>query len=153
MIKKHLVAGSICYTDQAGAYTTGFGHRSHLAELGYYHFWVNHSHQYVERRFPFVYTGTIETTWNYMKKTGHDSFRGPVRTTQISVDAFSMVKMIKMDRLVDFIYRALKVKFLDMQQEMKESTGWDDINFVNFHTEYDQKFTLKKRMKDSLIGN
>jgi hypothetical protein len=86
-----------------------------------------------------------------MKKMGHDSFRGSIKSTQMSIDAFSMIKMVKQDRLVDFIYRALKVKFLDMQYENKQTAGWDDINFVNFHDHYDKCYTLKKRMKSCCV--
>lgn len=91
LIKKHCVPGVIMYSDDAAMYTVKHGGRSQLCEQGYYHFWVNHSHQYTNDKFTFIQTGTIENSWARMKRQAYGIAR--VRNNgaiQSYLDAFSM---------------------------------------------------------------
>lgn len=48
-------------------YTNAHGAESHLTGLGYYHFWVNHTYQYANDKFPFISTFNVELSWSNMK--------------------------------------------------------------------------------------
>jgi hypothetical protein len=42
--------------------------RSRLAEMGYFHYFINHNAgEYFHTKFPFVHTMNIETTWRNLK--------------------------------------------------------------------------------------
>lgn len=43
LIKRYVLEGTILYSDDAAMYTERKGVRSHLCEMGYFHFWVNHT--------------------------------------------------------------------------------------------------------------
>lgn len=63
LIKRYVQEGTTIYSDDAAMYTERKGVRSHLCPIGYFHFWVNHSMEYVNPKFPFVNSSGIETTW------------------------------------------------------------------------------------------
>ncbi len=41
-----------------------------------------------------------------------------------------MRDQIKMEKYVEFVYRAMRERFWDLQYELRMSTGWDDFSFV-----------------------
>jgi hypothetical protein len=49
---------------------------------------------------------------------------------QSYLDAFSMRDQIKHEKYVEFVYRAMRERFWDLQYELRMSTGWDDFSFV-----------------------
>ena len=68
LIKRYVQEGSILYSDDAAMYTERKGARSHLCQMGYFHFWVNHTKEYVNPKFPFIMTALIEYTWGSLKR-------------------------------------------------------------------------------------
>ena len=56
LIQKYVIKGSIIYSDSWGAYTT-------LSELGYTHFTINHSTNFVHPENRNVHTQNIERLW------------------------------------------------------------------------------------------
>jgi O-methyltransferase involved in polyketide biosynthesis len=60
LIKQHCQCGSVLFSDAASVYTGGYGRNSYLSQYGYYHYWINHTEQYVHDKFSFVTTGSIE---------------------------------------------------------------------------------------------
>lgn len=68
IIKTHVIPGAVVFSDDASQYTIKHGGRSQLCDLGYYHFWVNHSREYVNEKFPFITTCNIERNWCNMKR-------------------------------------------------------------------------------------
>lgn len=62
LIIRHIRKESIIYSDSWGAYTS-------LANLGYTHFRVNHSRNFVDPTNSLVHTQTIERLWGTLKRT------------------------------------------------------------------------------------
>jgi hypothetical protein len=100
IIKTHVNPGSVVFSDDASQYTIKHGGRSQLCDLGYYHFWVNHSREYVNDKFPFITTCNIERNWCNMKRQATGVAR--VRNNgaiQDYLDAFSMTECVKRNKL------------------------------------------------------
>jgi hypothetical protein len=56
-------------TDEHCSYINWNTLRSKLCELGFFHYWTNHSaYEYIHRKFPFVTSINIEGLWGRLKK-------------------------------------------------------------------------------------
>lgn len=109
-LKKHLRPGSFVITDEHKSYVNQAASRSHLTELGYFHFWVNHaSYRYCHEDFPFVYTNGIERTWGLFKRVckglGHHS--SPIILERYG-DSFSSRQLINPKYLYLFTLKCLR---------------------------------------------
>lgn len=61
LIIRHIRQGSIIYSDSWGAYNS-------LANIGYTHFKINHSENFVDPQNPSVHTQNIERLWGIVKR-------------------------------------------------------------------------------------
>jgi hypothetical protein len=90
--------------------------KSHLAAMGIYHYWINHSIEYSHTKFPFVKTANIEYHWAMLKKAAHGVFssRNEKKINDF-LNYFSLKCQIREDKFVDFCYATLRKKFADAQ--------------------------------------
>ena len=68
IIKQYIKEGSIVFSDDAAMYTENKGVRSHLCKMGFVHYWINHTMEYVNPKYPFVKTSSIERNWCSLKR-------------------------------------------------------------------------------------
>jgi hypothetical protein len=54
LMKKHMRAGQIMLSDHHSSYVTMRSSKSNLTKYGWFHFWINHSADYVHEKFTFV---------------------------------------------------------------------------------------------------
>jgi hypothetical protein len=66
-ILNHCSPGSVIVSDKMASYVNAKTNESHLEQLGYTHFWVNHTTEWVNDIFPEIHTNTIERTWRSLK--------------------------------------------------------------------------------------
>lgn len=52
-VKNYVEKGATLFSDEHPSYVNLSASKSKLTRLGYFHFWVNHSAQYVHYKFPF----------------------------------------------------------------------------------------------------
>lgn len=79
LVKQFVQTGSIVFSDDASMYTERRGVNSHLCQMGLFHFWINHSKEYTNPKFPFITTSGIERTWGTLKRRSprlHGTGRG-----------------------------------------------------------------------------
>ena len=67
IITKYVKQGSTIITDKFASYLNIKSNESYLDKEGFYHFWVNHSQEFVDKFQPFVHTNTIERTWRSLR--------------------------------------------------------------------------------------
>ena len=67
IILNHVPEGATIYSDKASMYVNNHRNTSRLDELGYEHYWVNHSETWVNEVSPDVHTNNIERTWRSLK--------------------------------------------------------------------------------------
>lgn len=62
----HVEEGTEVISDKYSSYVTRNG-RSHLEEIGFDHYFINHSLHFVDPIQPFIHTNNIERTWRSLK--------------------------------------------------------------------------------------
>ena len=67
IILRHVAHGSTIYSDCWSGYFNNRTRESHLSELGYVHYVVNHSHQFVSNITNSIHSNTIERLWGTLK--------------------------------------------------------------------------------------
>ena len=63
---EHVEEGAQVISDKYSSYVTRFG-RSHIDEVGFEHYFVNHSLHFVDPVQAFIHTNNIERTWRSLK--------------------------------------------------------------------------------------
>lgn len=98
LIEKHVVKGSVIYSDGHGAYC-------HLSKLGYRHRVVYHDHTFVDQRV--VHTNSIESFWAYakhllrpLKGLPYEAYPEHIKMIQKRYNTFETKKLRKLLRRI-----------------------------------------------------
>ena len=67
ILLKHVAYGSTIYSDCWSAYINNRTKESHLSDLGYIHYVVNHSFEFVSQISNSIHTNTVERLWGCVK--------------------------------------------------------------------------------------
>ena len=67
IIVKNVKPGSVIISDKFSSYLNLKKEESCLDPYGYYHFWVNHSKEFVDRYQSFIHTNGIERSWRCVR--------------------------------------------------------------------------------------
>ncbi len=68
LIKKHILPGTVLFSDEHSSYVNMHSNISHLTKYGIYHYWVVHSHTYTHEEFCFINSSIMESMWNRLKR-------------------------------------------------------------------------------------
>ena len=118
-------------TDQSSVYINTTTAKSKLVKYGFYHYWINHSFAYVHNKFPFITTSGIECSWCHLKRFSYGiAYEHKPQFVQHYCDAFSMRRMLRDSKMYEFIYRAMRLYFWDMQLEYKKLIKWDEKYYL-----------------------
>ena len=69
IIHQHCDQGSTVISDSMASYVNYRNGQSHIENMGYDHFWVNHSNEWVNQNFSDVHTNTVERGWRNLKSS------------------------------------------------------------------------------------
>ena len=67
LILQHVEPGSVIISDKFSSYLNIKRDESFLDNFGYYHFWVNHSIEFVDKYQPLIHTNGIERAWRSVR--------------------------------------------------------------------------------------
>jgi len=121
LVKKHVPPGSTVFSDAAASYVNLHRPASHLNRYGWYHFWINHSDNYVHEKLPFVCTSKIESTWGQMKQKycSLNATSDPVTIGEY-LDNFLAHTIMKKEKLYDFTLQCLSRYYWSRLQQFRE---------------------------------
>jgi len=69
IIEDHIEPGAVILSDMFATYVNPRNLNSHLNQLGFRHYFINHSLHYVDPFQNWLHTNTIENTWRYLKES------------------------------------------------------------------------------------
>ena len=102
IIKQHIRRGSTIFSDSHQAYCVNG--KSKLTQLGYFHFWTNHSFRMVHEKFAFNSSLNIEREWADIKRNVYQiKFTHNYDKLQEFMDTWVLKRrIIRQERLGDF---------------------------------------------------
>ena len=121
--KAYTAPGSIIFTDAHSSYCTLQNATSKLTQYGFYHFWINHSAEYVHTKYPFVTTAAIERQWLHMKSLFKClTHQSEIVEMERCLQTYCLRTMLKNFKIYSFTLRRVKEfhsyylqKYLDRQ--------------------------------------
>jgi len=69
LIEAHVEQGATIISHMFASYVDARNFQSHLQQLGFTHYFINHSIHYVDPLQNWLHTNTIENTWRYLKQS------------------------------------------------------------------------------------
>ena len=108
LILQNIAPGSVIISDKFASYVNIRRDESHLDEHGYYHFWVNHSIEFVDKHQPFIHTNGIERSWRSIRNQISSikrTFRP--KLVQEYLDTFMVKSMKTTQEFYEFMLEAI----------------------------------------------
>ena len=116
IILKYVKPGSVIISDKFSSYVNLKKEESHLDDFGYYHFWVNHSVEFVDKHQPFIHTNGIERSWRAVRNQISSIKRTfAPKIVQEFLDVFMAKSMKNPDELYEFMIHAIKKLNMDLK--------------------------------------
>ena len=102
--------------------------KSYLTTQGYYHFWVNHSLEYVHKKFPFVVSSQIERQWYHLKMENHHLVCGQAQdlTIQQKIDMWALSKIVRTHKQREFTLKLINRKFFNLCARYRANKKYDE---------------------------
>ena len=103
LIVEHVDSGSQIVSDKAATYVTRGG-RSHLEELGFEHYYINHSIEFVDPVQNFIHTNNIERSWRSLRASiSHVKRSLSEEKIQSFIDTFQFFNYFTQESLYDVL--------------------------------------------------
>ena len=103
LIVEHVDQGSQIISDKAASYVTITG-RSHLEELGFEHYYINHSVEFVDPIQNFIHTNNIERSWRSLRASiSHLKRSLSEKKIQSFIDTFQFFTYFSQESLYDVL--------------------------------------------------
>ena len=107
IILDHVQEGAEVISDKFSSYITRRG-RSHLDELGYEHYFINHSVEFVDPIQNFIHTNNIERTWRSLRASiSHIKRSISQDKIQSFIDSFHFYSFFSQDSLYDVLLQII----------------------------------------------
>jgi len=107
IVVSHVAEGATIISDKFSSYITRYD-RSHLEELGFEHYFVNHSLQFVDPVQSFIHTNNIERTWRSLRASiSHIKRSLSDEVIQSFIDTFHFQNFFKETDLYDIFLQIL----------------------------------------------
>ena len=110
IIARNVNLGSTIISDKFASYLNIRKDESYLDQNGFYHFWVNHSKQFVDSYQPFIHTNGIERSWRSLRNQISSIKRTfTPKIVQQYLDTFMLKSMKSHDELYEFMLHSIYI--------------------------------------------